>query len=307
MKPIHLAAAVLFATTPMAMAQEKVQISYSGILSVANTSGTSLEGDYFYGNGDVSFRWSTANNFKFGTDFGIETFDFLHIEDFIEFSSYYAAGVVEGRFGKMSIGMPRGVMEQYFNVHALGGSEFYDLAFLLIGTDFVKLLKLQTSEEMELYGVRYDGKIGKIEVAASTFKLSEAPVYIDEIVARYDTGQWSVSLGTSLLDVYGFSQRSSSIEVHGYAGKFSGGMVYNKLEAPTLPDLVRVFASYDINEMIKLNTQVTHYQIKGYSDSNIYSFDLTYKNKTGAFFNAGIIKSELSGDNIFDVSLGYKF
>ncbi len=64
MKPFHLAAAVLFASTPMAMAQEKVQISYSGVVTVDHLSLPDFDGNYFYGNGDVNFRWSTVNSVK---------------------------------------------------------------------------------------------------------------------------------------------------------------------------------------------------------------------------------------------------
>ena len=306
MKSFHLAAAVLFASTPMAMAQEKVQISYSGVVSVEHLAVSNDSFDYFYGNGDVSFRWSTANDLKFGADIGIETFRFLDdVSNHI--TSYYAAGVVEGRFGKVSIGMPRGIMDDYFTIPALGGSELFETEISgLFGSNFVGLVKLYESGTEELYGARYDGKIGQIKVAASTFRLSESSVHIEEIAARYDAGQWSVSLGTVLLEDDGNSANSTSLEVQGHAGKFSGGMVYTKTDLMVSIDSIRGFVSYDLNEMIKLNTQVMHLT-DGALDSNLYSFDLEYNNKTGTFINAGVFTDESFDDSIFDVSLGYKF
>ena len=310
MKPFHLAAAVLFASTTMAMAQEKVQISYSGVVSVGHYSLSNSSTDYFYGNGDVGFRWSTVNDLKFGADLGIETFHKLDDVSY-HITSYYAAGVVEGRFGKISIGMPRGIMDDYFTVPALGGSEaldHYSEFTLFTSTDLIGIFKLIGGEEEELYGARYDGKIGQIEVSASAFRSSDSSVHIEEIAARYDAGQWSVSLGTVLLEDNGGSANSTSLEVQGHAGKFSGGMVYTKSDPIGNIDSIRGFVSYDVNEMIKLNTQVIHVTTEATaSDWNIYSFDLEYTNKTGAFINAGIIKSDLSDGNFFDVSLGYKF
>ena len=307
MKSFHLAAAVLFASTPMAMAQEKVQISYSGVVSVEHLAVSNDSFDYFYGNGDVSFRWSTANDLKFGAELGIETFRSLNEGVSDDLTAYYAAGVVEGRFGKVSIGMPRGIMDDYFTIPALGGSELFETEISgLFGSNFVGLVKLYESGTEELYGARYDGKIGQIKVAASTFRLSESSVHIEEIAARYDAGQWSVSLGTVLLEDDGNSANSTSLEVQGHAGKFSGGMVYTKTDLMVSIDSIRGFVSYDLNEMIKLNTQVMHFT-DGALDSNLYSFDLEYNNKTGTFINAGVFTDESFDDNIFDVSLGYKF
>jgi len=314
MKPIRLAAAVFLATTTMAMAQEKVQISYSGVVSVAHLAGISDTNDsldYFYGNGDVSFRWSTANDLKFGADLGIETFHILDDEDGSDSSAYYAAGFVEGRFGKVSIGMPRSVMAEYFTAPALAGSEAFEseIGFFTSG-DIVGLLKMSESGE-ELYGARYDGKIGQIEVAAAAFRLSESSGHIEEIVARYDAGQWSVSLGTLLFEADVLSLGYTSLEVQGHAGKFSGGIVYSKNDFSIFTTILNVdsicgFVSYDVNEMIKLNTQVL-YLTAGALEQNYYSFDLEYKNKTGAFINAGVFTDESFSDNTFEVSLGYKF
>ena len=304
MKSFHLAAAVFLATTTMAIAQEKVQITYSGVVSVEHLADANGSGNYFYGNGDVSFRWPSVNDLKFGVDLGLENFSVSENVSY-HFTSYYVAGIVEGRFGKVSIGMPRGIMDDYFTVPGMGGSESFNQysLFGLFGGDLIGTFKLFGSGEEEFYGARYDGKIGQIEVAASAFRLSGSAVHAEEIAARYDAGQWSVSLGTVLLGFEGISVSSSSLEVQGHAGKFSGGMVYTNSDL--LNYTIRGFVSYDVNEMIKLNTQVLHFNT-GSSDYNIYSFDLAYKHKTGAFITAGVIKNA-SDNNLYNVSLGYKF
>ena len=290
----------------MAMAQETVALSYSGLLSVEYYSEGGYDDRYFHANGDVSFRWSTATDFKFGADLGIETFRSLSDDLYYGTSAYYAAGVVEGQFGKISIGMPRSVMEEYFNIPTISGSELLGVFVDVSGSAAVRSVKLFTNEdEGDLYGARYDGKIGKIDVAASVFKFSGISGNIEEIVAQYDAGHWSVTLGATLFDYDGIFINSTSIEVEGHAGKFSGGMVYEKWDDQS--DLTRAFVSYDINDILKLNSQILHYPEDGLSDSDVYSFDLAYNHRSGAFINAGVIANEGFRDKGFTVSLGYKF
>ena len=314
MKSFQLAAAALLATTGMAIAQEKVQISYSGVVTVDHLSLSNLDGNYFYGNGDVNFRWSTVNSVKFGVDLGVETFGSLGDEFSDDLSAYYAAGVVEGLFGKLSIGMPRSVVSEYFKGPKIAGSELLDLDFGFFGFDLVRVVKLDNSDAGgELYGARYDGKFGHFNVAASVshlsdFYVSDTSSNIEEIVAQYATGLWSVTLGTVLFEQEGISANTTSLEVQGSAGKFSGGIVYTKSDIFEA-DSIRGFVSYDVNEMIKLNTQVLH-MTDGNSDLEFYSFDFSYKHKTGAFINAGVITGGTfygPDDNIINLSLGYKF
>lgn len=310
MKSLQLATAVILATSTMAMAQDSVQISYSGVLSVEHLSEPDYREDYFHGNGNVSFLWSTDRPLKFGVDLGVETFGlFNNGGSFDELSAYYASGIVEGQFGKISIGMPRGVMDDYFSVPAMAGSELIDLETALLGNDVFRYLKLFYDDVGEnIYGLRYDGKIGQIDVAASISKFSEYIGNFGELVARYDAGQWSVTLGTSLIEIDGSSINCTSLEVQGNAGNFSGGIVYYKIdELFTYADSARAFISYDVNDAVKVNAQVLNYQIGGGSSEMIYAFDLSYKHKTGAFFNAGMLANDTLVDKIFNVSVGYKF
>lgn len=310
MKSFQLATAVILATTTMAMAQDKVQISYSGVLSVEHLSGTNYREDYFHGNGDVSFRWSTASDLKFGADFGIETFGlFDNAGSFNDLSAYYASGIIEGKFGKFYIGMPRGIMDDYFSVPAMAGSELFDLEISFWGHDLFRYLRLLSDEVGEnVFGLRYDGEIGQIRVAASVSNFSEDISNFGELVVRYDAGQWSVTLGTSLLEVDGSSVNSTSLEVQASAGKFTGGILYNKTdELVSYSNSARAFISYDVSDAVKINAQVLNYEFFADSDNVIYAFDLSYKHKTGAFVNAGVLTNDTLVDKIFNVAVGYKF
>jgi hypothetical protein len=310
MKSFQLATAVTLATSTMAMAQDSVQISYSGVLSVEHLSGPDYRDDYFHGNGNVSFRWSTDSHLKFGVDLGVETFGlFNNGESFDELSSYYASGIVEGQFGKISIGMPRGIIDDYFSVPEIAGSELIELELLVLGSDLVRYVKLFSDEEGEnLHGIRYDGKIGRIEVAASVLKASEYINGIRELVVRYEAGHWSVTLGTSHFEIEGSSVNSTSLEFQGNAGNFSGGIVYNNLYGDDIDqDTARAFFSYDVNDAIKINAQVLDFQIFEGSDDKIYGLDLLYKHKTDAFVNAGVFTNDTFANKVFNVSVGYKF
>ena len=322
MKSFQLAAAVIFATTTMAMAQEKVAISYSGRLSVEHYSEGGYDDRYYHANGDVSFRWSTVNDLKFGADIGIEIGGSLNEEDSYDMSAHYAAGVVEGQFGKISIGMPRTVMSEYFVVPEVAGSELLDLEIGFLGSDPVRYVKLLLSDsDGEMYGARYDGTIGQFNVAASVSHLSDSSGNdtsgnIEEIVAQYAADQWSVTLGAVRFEQGGISDNRTSLKVQGHSGKISGGLVLTYFGELFLgggsdnDSLSRAFVSYDVGEEMKLNAQVLNYQSFGDSYVKIYSLDASYKLKTGAFINAGVMTSDNSYKStakIFNLSLGYKF
>jgi hypothetical protein len=319
MKSFQLAAAVIFATTTMAMAQEKVRITYSGVVSVQHFADANYSENYLYGNGDVIFRWSTANDLKFGADIGIETYRSLNGGVSDELTAYYASGVFEGRFGKVSIGMPRSVMSEYFIIPEIAGSELLDLHIDFLRSDPVRYVKFLLSDsDGEMYGARYDGSIGRFNVAASVSQLSDSygNGNIEEIVAQYAADQWSVTLGTVRFEQGGISANSTSLEVQGHSGKLSGGLVFTKLRELFLGGdaedgtISRAFASYDVSEAVKLNAQIVDYQIFGDSDVKIYSLDVSYRHKTGASLIAGVMTSDnlyKSTDEIFNLSLGYKF
>ena len=322
MKSFQLAATVIFATTTMAMAQEKVKISYSGVVSLEQVSDLNSSENYLYGNGDVSFRWSTATDLKFGADIGIETFRSLSDDLYYDTSAYYAVGVVEGPFGKISIGMPRSVMSEYFIIPEVAGSEHLDLDIDFLSPDLVRFFKLLLSDsDGEMYGARYDGMVGRFNVAASVFKLSDSSGNdtsgnIEELVAKYAADQWSIALGAVQFEQGGVSANSTSLEVQGHSGKISGGLVFTEFGelffggGSDNDSSSRAFVSYDVGEEVKINAQVLNFQSFGDPDVKIYSLDVSYKHKTGAFLNAGVMTSDnlfKSTDKIFAFSLGYQF
>ena len=323
MKPVQLASVFVVATSTLAMAQDKVQISYSGIVSVEHLVESDYSEDFFYGNGDVSFRWSTASDLKFGVDLGVESLRLLSNDtSYFNLGGYYASGIVEGRFGKISFGTPRSVMVQYFAAPKIAGSELYDLEIGFFGTELVRYVNLLSSEvDGDLYGARYDGKFGKFSVAGSVYRLSnfgnnDDSANIKEIVAQYDAGHWSVTLGEVLFDQGGISTSSTSVEVQGQSGKFSGGVVLSRLNEQILDlgssdsadlSMYRAFVSYDINEALKLSGQVFNYQFLESFDENFYSVDVSYTHESGAFFNAGLMTREDFADKVVNLSLGYKF
>jgi hypothetical protein len=200
-------------------------------------------------------------------------------------------------------------MDDYFSVPAMAGSELFDLEISFWGHDLFRYLRLLSDEVGEnVFGLRYDGEIGQIRVAASVSNFSEDISNFGELVVRYDAGQWSVTLGTSLLEVDGSSVNSTSLEVQASAGKFTGGILYNKTdELVSYSNSARAFISYDVSDAVKINAQVLNYEFFADSDNVIYAFDLSYKHKTGAFVNAGVLTNDTLVDKIFNVAVGYKF
>lgn len=309
MKSTLLAAAALFVTTSQVMAQDKVEITYSGTLSFTDTTFGGRNEQYFDGNSDVGFRNRADNGVKFGVDLGVKTFQPINDPTGTSVTAHYATTALENQFGKVSIGMPRSIKESYFTVPKMGGTELIDLNWSFLSTDSFRTLKnLLNQSGEEIYGARYDGKIGQIALAASINRFSDDSGNLDEIVAHYDGNDWSMSLGATVLNLDGLSITNTTLEVQGRKGKLSGGIVLETSDQHSFgPDTARVFVSYDFNDEIKFNTQVLHYQISGRDVANTYGVDLSYTHKSGAFLTAGVVDYASSNDKRFNVILGYTF
>lgn len=312
MKKVIVATSLLFATSPIAAAQEMAKITYSGTLSAERLSGSTYAENFFYGNGDINFRWKAGSDLNFGADIGIESYSVLRNDSSnYNATAYYASVVLEGSLGKVSIGMPRGVTSDYFSVPAIAGSELSNLELAFLGTDFFRFLKLEAAKEgIDVYGVRFDGEINRVNFATSLSKISNSSSNIIESVAQYNGGQWSFTLGTSAFDLDGASTNTISLEFQGNIGSLSGGVAYNRSDVlVSSVDITRAFAAYQVNDALKVNAQVMKIESIDIDNSNglVYSIDLSYVHNSGAFINAGMFTGDIPDDEVFNVALGYKF
>jgi hypothetical protein len=311
MNTLHLATAVLFATTTLAMAQDKVAFTYSGTLSAESlsTNGTSLQ--LFYGDLYAGVRWPTASNIKMGFDLGLETLNEIGDSQVGgQLNAIYATAVVETQYGKFSIGSPRSVVGDYFSVPNFGGSEFFTLETAYLTGDLFTVIKLESDEN--IYGARYDGKIGQFSFGASINKPSDNGSFLggtnlDEIAGQYSVGNWSVSLGATQISASGYSEHSVNFEIQGRTGKVSGGVALSKSNIIGDVLTTRAFASYDVTDQIKVNAQVLNIDVRDSTSQSVYGLDVSYTHVSGAFLQAGIITGTSSENDAVDVTLGYKF
>ncbi|MEI6797644.1 MAG: porin [Pseudomonadota bacterium] len=314
MRTIALAITALGPTTAFAMAQDKVQITYSGMVSVERLSYGGYSETWAHSTGDVGLRWPTSSGAKIGVNLGVETFHSLDYDYGLDgLTAYYAAAVLENRFGKISVGMPHGVMGDYFTVPAIGGTYLSQLTTNYGGPDFLRYVKLLLGQDyVEMTGVRYDGKIGQIDIGASVNKFNGYSANLKEVVAHYARQDWSVSLGASFFDQGDYVSHSTNLEVQGRKGKMSGGIILTKSDDYFLePDSTLAFVSYHINDQIKLNAQVTRFEEMKSEAQTIYAIDLSYTHPSGGFISAGVFNDIWgNADNdthIVDVAVGYKF
>ncbi len=311
MKLIAIALAGLFAATSMAAAQEKLQVTYSGFLGVERLSGAGISYDYFYGDVDVGLRFSLSDDTKVGADVGFETIRFIDSSFGPNaLTAKYAAAVLETRYGKLSIGMPRGVLDQYFAAPSFGGTELLGLEFssVSLGTDLFRLLSMEADlAGANIYGIRYDGAFGKIGIGASINRITAFDYNISQFVARYDGGNWTASLGTTVTDSTGFLVNATNLEVQGRRGKFSGGVLLSKANTDYVDTAVQAFASYDMTDQVKFTLQGLRVQYDAANSQDYWSVDMHYTHPSGALVQAGLVKADTFNSNIVGLSVGYKF
>ncbi len=317
MKSITLAAAALCASTTLAAAEEKVQFTYSGRISIESISEGEGNAQFAYGNLDAGVRWPTTSGMKLGFDLGYEAINAFNDDVNYLTSSYLTAtAVLDTSYGNFSAGTQKNVIDKYFSMPALGGSEILKLEMAVFTGDIFRVFRLEG--DGNIYGVRYDGQMGQVAFGASVNQIENNDVTgasgsIEQIAGKYDGGNWSISLAATQFGFDDISANVFNLEVQGERGKFAGGVIVSKSNMFFNSGYVvttNAFISYDFNDQIKANGQILHVDDYDYGSLNAYSLTLSYNHPSGAFIEAGVVRHNsygVSDENDLNVSLGYTF
>lgn len=92
--------------------------------------------NYIYGSTDIGVRFPINNKFQLGADLGVDSLQL----DGQKGGKVFAVGVIDTPYGTFSIGTPRLVMPQVFDVPGLGGSEVLDVVQGLSTGEFLRFM-----------------------------------------------------------------------------------------------------------------------------------------------------------------------
>ena len=294
-------AALICASAP-AMAQSPIGFSQSGLIKLESLQMKGAEKDFVFGAYDMALRFPVTTSVQIGGDFGL---DGIHLEG-QSGGTGFATAVIDSPYGKLSAGLPRLVMPQFFDVPALGGSEVLDVVQGLASGELVRFMTY-FSPGTTLRGLRYDGSFGKLTLAASVQEFDTKDRMIHATALRYDFGDFDLALGQADVDMGIAKATTTKIALRGQKGRISGGVVVSQQDFMGLLEKTQnLFVGYQIGDHVTLNAQV--FDIETVFDHyTAWGADVTYRHKTGLFVQVGVAEQTPKADRITTVSMGYQF
>ena len=294
-------AAFICASAP-AVAQSPIGFSQSGLIKLESLRMNGAQKDFVFGTYDMALRFAVTDQVKIGGDFGLDS---VHL-DGQSGGTAFATGVIDSPYGKLSAGIPRLVMPQFFDVPAMGGSEVLDVVQGLSSGELVRFMTY-FSPGTTLRGLRYDGSFGKLTLAASVQEFDTKDRMIHAAAMHYDFGDFDLALGQAEVDMGIAKATTTKIALRGQKGRISGGVVASQQEFMGLWEkTLNGFVGYDIGEHITLDAQV--FDIETVVDHyTAWGADVVYRHKTGLFVQGGVAQQTPKTDRITTVSMGYQF
>ncbi len=302
MQIVLLIGAAIILACSAALAQSPVTFSQSGLLKLESLSLNGTRQDFIFGAADMAVRFRVSDQFKIGGDLGVDSLQL----DGQRGGSVFATGVIEGAYGKLSVGIPRLVMPQVFDVPAIGGSEVLGVVQGLASGELLRFMSY-FSAAPTMRGLRYDAQFDKILVAASVQELGSKDRMIHAIAATNDLGDYKFSLGRADVDLGPCIATTTKIALRVQKGRISGGVVGSHQNLMgSWENTVNGFVAYAVNDHLTVEGQV--FDMITPSDSYLaWGADVIYRLKSGLFVQAGVAQLNPSADRLVTLSLGFAY
>jgi len=249
--------------------------------------------------GDVSFGFAPVGG-GIGLDLGLVGFGGGEGPD--ELAVYAAAsfGLADGR---MQVGAPRAVLDDFMDIPPLGGSRFLDIGLGAMTSSAVSSYALL--EGKTPYGLRYDTTIGGLDLAGSAHQFGGDDVSAVDLAAAYDFGAVTLSAGAEHVDGEGSSGFNLILGGKAEFGQMEGGVYYSDLRRPGDVEAWTAYGTWRPSQPISVTGSVVSARESG-DEATLYGLSAEYAIPQGAYVQGGI----LDGDGertVYDVSVGWKF
>jgi len=196
MKILCLIPAALSFACSVAFAQSPAEFTQSGQIKFESLSLNGEPQNFIVGSSDASLRIPLSDAFKIGADLGVDAVQL----DAQSGGYVFVTGVIASPYGKLSIGIPRLIMPQVFDVPSIAGSEVLDV---IQGRASGELLRFMTyfTQAPTLRGARYDVTLGNLSIAAAAQEMGTKHRMTYARAATYSVGNFSVSIGRSDMEL----------------------------------------------------------------------------------------------------------
>ena len=268
----------------------------NGVVELEYFDGSGPSDTLGYANADFGITPSAGG---FGFDLGVEALSIDGADD----AALYGALSYSGGFGKVQIGAPRAVIDDYVAVPTLGGLEFFDLSLAsAFDGSAVSRAYLLSGSDAPL-GLRYDGTFGTTRLGASYHSIEGTDVI--NLAANYRIGEATLRGAVEHLRDDGGSATSYFLGAESQLGPVNAGILYSNLGASGDAEALRLYATYKPIDQLALTANVAAVDT-GSSNSTLYGLSADYTFNQGVYVQAGVADGN-SSTSVYNLSLGLKF
>lgn len=259
---------------------------------------------------DADLRWRAAGGgaVRLGFDLGLEAFSTSGVILGDErLSAVFGALVLETEFGTVSLGAPRGVLGEMFDMPRVGGGYAFDarLRSARSGAFAVQSLLF----DGQSYGLRYDHAAEGLQFGASYHVIPEGNSGPDweytQAALAYRGGTFGVTAGYEHIDRNADSQEKLFLGATAERGPVAGGLV---LVADRLGSFRNTwnyaFASVEVLPEFTVTGTYTNRFLENAGERHS-GIDAEYRFGP-AFLRGGYARST-RGTEVLDLSVGYRF
>ena len=249
-----------------------------------------------YANVDFGITPSASG---FGFDLGVEAVSVNGSDD----AALYGAVSYFGGFGKVQVGVPRPVIDDYLDVPNLGGLQFFDIALLSVFDGSLVSGGYVLGGSDAPLGLRYDGTFGSTTVGASYHSVDGSDVL--DLAANYSMGKTTLRGGVEHLRGGSGSETSYFLGAETQFGKINAGVLYSNVGTIDDANALQLYATYKPLDQLELTANVAAVETSG-SDALLYGLSADYNFNQGAYVQAGVADGE-AASSVYNLSLGLKF
>lgn len=246
-----------------------------------------------------------------GFTLGYDGYRLSYLSHSEQSSGIYGAITYSGSFGKISVGVPRPVLDDFLSFPMIGGTHQLEVnaGTIFDSMSYMSIMyRMAETDGGAPVGLRYDGSFGKLTVAASYNSVSEADIDALDVAVKYQlTPAIAVTGMAEHLRAGGDSGTSYYVGVEGSMDRLKGGLSYGRRDLGKPFDTTQAFVSYSPIDRLDLTVSAATMTVSGNTYKR-YGFSANYSFYKGAYVEAGYVKDDLYlSDSLWNLALGWKF
>lgn len=292
-----------------------------GNIELTYMSSAGLDETFSTGSIDFGLTPRRGTGIGIGFSLGIDAIDF-DAAGISEIVVYPAATFALGNTGLLSVGVPRSVLDKGYlakDTMAYASTQETIIQSVGIAPSLVSTLYLYgpnlIGDDLNVYGLRYDGEFGNTKLGASYHRLSASGDHIDAYAIAFQHQFGAVGSlpdtqlfgGIERLSSSGTDVTTYTLGAEAHIDTLRVGLILMKNDGYTDISTTNLYADYNITDNFAVAGSVLHLAAAGFSE-DIITIGTEYRFMNGGYVNASYSnKSPIGSDGLYEVSLGWRF